>query len=178
MRRDARLDLTHPEAMDHGAHLEIRTPMRVGTRVLLTGLAFIPLLAPFELLIRIHWARYLSPLFVFAAIVSAGAAAVSALLLFAALAGLSSTMAFDKRAATFSYLTHAPLGGRNRQAYPLSDVRNVEVGLRDWSDSAPSYHLKVTLNDGAVFESGSSCSHDDIVSLQSSVIAFLADRGG
>jgi hypothetical protein len=142
-------------------------------RVLLAALGLFPLLAPYELLIRIDWEHFLNPFFFLAAFISAGATALSALLFFAGVAGLSSKIVFDRRTATFSYSSEAPVVRRTRQVQPLSDVRSIEVGVRDWSDSAPTYHLGVTVKDGTVFESGSSWSRDEIERIRGRVDQFL-----
>ena len=147
--------------------------MRVGMRLLLAAFGFFPLLAPYELLIRIEWENFMNPLFFLAAIISAGATALSALLFFAAAAGLSSKIVFDRHTATFSYSSEAPVVRRTRRVQPLSDVRSIGVGVREWSDSAPTYHLGVTVKDGTVFESGSSWSRDEIERIRSRVHQFL-----
>ena len=165
--------MSHPELLERAERLEIRSPMRVGMRVLLAALGLFPLLAPYELLIRIDWDHFMNPFFFLAAFVSAGATALSALLFFAAVAGLSSKIVFDRRTATFSYSSEAPVVRRTRQVQPLSDVRSIEVGVRDWSDSAPTYYLVVTVKDGTVFESGSSWSRDEIERIRGRVDQFL-----
>jgi hypothetical protein len=166
--------MSHPELVERAERLEIRSPMHVGMRLLLAALGFFPLLAPYELLIRIDWEHYLNLFFFLSAFISAGATAVSAFLFFAAVAGLNSTMVFDRRAATFNYSSQAPIVRRSTLSHPLSDVRSIEVDVRDWSDSAPTYHLGVTMSDGTVFESGSSWSRDEIESIRSRVVKFLA----
>jgi hypothetical protein len=169
--------MSHPELVESANRLEIRSPMRAGMRVLLAALALFPLLAPYELLIRVEWQQYMHPAFFLVAFISVGAMALSALLLFAAIAGLSSQMVFDKGSATFTYSAKAPVIRRKGQTHPLSEVCGVEVGVRDWSDSAPTYHLGVSVTDGTVFESGSSWSRDEIELIRARVQQFLADGG-
>jgi hypothetical protein len=166
--------MSHPVLVEGADRLEIRSPMRVGMRVLLAALGFFPLVAPYELLIRIDWEHYVNPFFFLAAFISAGAAALSAFLFFAAIAGLSSKIVFDRSTATFSYSSEAPVVRRTRRPHPLSDVRSTEVGVRDWSDSAPTYHLSITVIDGTVFESGSSWSREEIEWIRGRVNQFLA----
>jgi hypothetical protein len=153
--------------------LEIRSRMRPGMRVLLGALGLFPLLAPYELLIQIDWQYYLHPFFFLAAFISAGATALSALLFFAAVAGLNSQIVVDRRALTLSYAYEAPVVRRGRRVYPLSSVTGVEVGARDWSDGAPTYHLRIVMDDGTVIESGSSWSQDEVRSIREQVDAFL-----
>ena len=67
---------------DNAKHIDIVSPMLWGTRLLFALLALIPLLAPYELILRIQWTDYRHPFFVLAAIISAGAVASSMLLVF------------------------------------------------------------------------------------------------
>jgi hypothetical protein len=166
--------MSQPELVESGDRLEIRSPMRPGVRVLLGAFGLVPLLAPYELLIRVNWEHYLNPFFAFAALVSAGAIAVSGFFVFAAAAGVSSNMVFDRRAGSFSYSAQAPVVRYARRVCPLADVRSAQVGMTDWSDSAPSYHLRVTLIDGTVFDSGSSWSREAMDVIHRRVQAYLA----
>ena len=166
--------MSHPELIEHANRLEVHSPMRPGTRIVLAVLALFPLLAPYELLIRVEWKQYMHPAFFLVAFISAGAMALSAFLLFSAIAGLSSQMVFDKGSETFTYSAKAPVIRRIGQTHPLSAVCGVEVGVRDWSDGAPTYHLRVSVAGGAVFESGSSWSRDEIESIRTHVQQFLA----
>ena len=167
--------MSDPGLVERANRLEVRSPMRAGMRVLLAALALFPLLAPYELIIRVEWQQYVHPAFFLVAFISAGAVALSAFLLFAAVAGMSSQMVFDKGSGKFTYSAKAPVIGRTRQTRPLSEVCGVEVGVRDWSDSAPTYHLGVSVADGTAFETGSSWSRDEIELIRIRVKQFLAD---
>jgi hypothetical protein len=162
-----------PELLENATLLTIRSPMAGGLRLLVAGLGFVPLLAPYELLFEIDWQRFLSPIFFLALIVSAGAIAVSALLFFAAAAGLSSSMVFDRRRETFSYSSEAPVVRRARRTEPLAGIRSVEVRAREWSEGSPTYYLAVTVEDGTVFETGSSSSRGEIEKMRSRVAELL-----
>ena len=166
--------MSHPELVERLDCLEIQSRMRVGMRIVLAALGLFPLIAPYELLFKIDWEHLMNLFFFLAAFISAGAMALSAFFFFAAIAGLSSKIVFDRRSGTFSYSSAAPVVRHTRQVQPLSDVRSVEIGVRDWSDSAPTYHLKIAVKDGTVFESGSSWSRDDIESIRGRVDRFLA----
>ena len=165
------------ELVEHPNRLEIRSPMRVGMRILLAALGFFPLIAPYELLIKIEWQYYLHPFFFLAAFIAAGATAVSLFFFFSAVAGLSSEIIFDRSAQTVSHSSAAPIVRRTTQIRPLSAVHGVEVGVREWSDSAPSYYLRVIMSEGAVFESGSASSRAQIESIKVRVDHFLAADG-
>lgn len=165
--------MSHPELCERDDRLDIRSPMRPGMRVLLAILSLVPLLAPYELIVKVEWESYLHPFFLLAAFISLGAIALSAFFLFAAVAGLSSRMVFDTGVGTFVYSSHAPIVRPTLREYPLGAIVGVEVRKRDWSDSAPSFHLGVVMADGTVFESGSSWSRSEIESIGLRVQQFL-----
>ncbi len=148
--------------------------MSVGMRVLFAALGCFPLLAPYELLIKIEWEHYFNFFFLFAAFISAGATFLSAILFFAAVAGLSAEIVFDRPAATVSFTQEAPAIKRTTRIYPCSDIQRVEVRERTWSDSGPTYYLSVSLADGSVIESGSSSSRAEIERIKRRVDQFLA----
>jgi hypothetical protein len=166
--------LSYPEAIESADRIVIRSPMRPGMRLLLAALGLFPLLAPYELLLRIHWQSYLHPFFFLAAVVSGGALLVSAFLFLAAIAGLSSELAFDRRVSLLTYTFAAPVVRRTTRAYPFSAIARLETGERDWSDGPASYHLRIVMNDGKTVESGSSSSREEIESLKSRVDFFLS----
>jgi len=166
--------MPHPELYESDDRLEVRSPMRPGMRALLATLALFPLLAPYQLIVKVEWESYLHWFFLLAAFISAGAIALSVFLLFAAVAGLSSRMVFDTRAGTFVYSSRAPVVRPAPRAYPLGAVVAVEVCERAWSDGAPSFHLGVATSDGMVFESGSSWSRGDIEAIWARVDQFLS----
>ena len=157
--------------------LEVRSPMRPGLRVVLVLLAALPLLAPYELLVRVHWQDYLNPFFLLAALISAGAAVVSLLLVFAAVAGISSQLVFDRSAATLTYSFEAPVVRRTSRVYPLSAVGSVAVEERTWSDGTPTYHLRIAVDSGAVIESGSSSSRDEVEAIRARIERFTRGDG-
>jgi hypothetical protein len=170
--------MSDPTLIASDERLEIRSPMRTGMRILLVVLALFPLIAPYELLVRIDWQYYLHPFFFLAAFISAGAVALSAFFAFAAIAGLSSEIVFDSSSSTLTHSFEAPVIRRTRRIYPLSAISEVETAERDWSDSSPTYHLQVILDDGTVIESGSSWSRDDVEAIRIRVERFMAGESG
>ena len=146
--------------------------MRPGFRIVLLLLGVLPWLAPYELLVRVAWRDYLSPFFLLAAVISAGAIVVSLFLIFAAVAGISSQLVFDRSASTLTYSFQAPVVRRTSRVYPLSAIGSVDVQERTWSDGPPSYHLRVVLSDGAVIESGSSGSREEVEAIRARIERF------
>lgn len=119
----------------------------------------------------------MEPSFPALAIVSAGAIAVSGLFLFAALAELSSQMTFNALRSTFTYSERAPIVPQRTQVLPLSSIESIHVRTQEWSDGSPSYSLRVTVFNGAVFDSGSSESRQEIEQAKVQVEAFLNRTG-
>ncbi|MDZ4178729.1 MAG: hypothetical protein U1E29_05805, partial [Coriobacteriia bacterium] len=174
VRTAGRTRMSDPMLIESDERLAIRSPMRAGMRVLLVVLAAFPLVAPYELLVRIDWQYHIHPFFFLAAFISAGAIALSAFFVFAAITGLNSEIVFDSSSSTLTHSFEAPVIRRARHTYPLSAISNVETAERDWSDSSPTYHLQVVLDDGTVIESGSSWSRDDVEAIRIRVERFMA----
>jgi hypothetical protein len=165
-----------PTLLEAPDRIEVRSPMRAGTRIVLALLGLFPLLAPYELLIRVGWQEFLNPFFLLAALISAGAVAISLFLFYAAVAGLNSRMVFDGRLRTFTYSEEAPLVRRRTAQLPLSSLERIEVGRREWSDGSPTFHLRVVGTGGQAFESGPSWTRQEIERLADRVGEFLIER--
>lgn len=167
------------QVSDNGERLDVFSTMPAGKRFLFALFALIPLLAPYELMLRVQWNDYRSPVFLIAATISAGAVALSVFFLFAAGAGLSSRMTLDAAHSTFTYSTGAPIVPHRTLVRPLSSLESVHVRIHEWSDGGPSYTLMVKMSDGATFDSDCSWSRDAIEHEKARVEVFLdrARRG-
>jgi hypothetical protein len=161
---------------EHDDRFEVVAPMRIGMRLLLAALSMFPLLAPYELLFRVEWESLLNPFFAFAALISLGAAALSGLLLFAAVAGLSARMVFDLTRATVTYSTWAPAIRMRTLVFQLSAIECIEAGTREWSDGSPTHHVRVSMSGGPVIEIGSDWNRGDVERIVCSLNAFLMAR--
>ena len=155
--------------------LVVDSPMRSGTRILIALLSLIPLMAPYELMVRVRWTDYRHPFFLLAAIITAGAVSLSLLLLFAAVAGLSSRMTFDSAHSTFTHTERAVLIRHRSRTFPLSAVQGVSIHRHEWSDGEPTFSMVITMSDGATLRSGSS-SLGDVEAIKARVEGFLAHR--
>lgn len=158
--------------------LEVESPMPVGKRILFFLLALFPLVAPYELLFKPRWTGYANVFFLFAAAVSLGALSVTALLFWAAVAGIRSRMRFDRARGLFTYTASAPAMGTRTSRYPLDAIAAVEIRTHEWSDGAPSYSLKVATADGRTFETASSWSRAEVEALRRRVEAFRGPTRG
>ena len=161
------------QVSDNEERLDVFSQMPSGKRFVFAILGLIPLLAPYELMLRVQWNDYRHPVFLLAAIISAGAVALSVLFIFAAVAGLNSRMTLDAARSTFTYSTGAPIVPNRTLVLPLASVESVHVRTQEWSDGAPSYTLMVKMSDGATFDSDSSWSREDIEDEKARVEVFL-----
>lgn len=153
--------------------LEIQSDMPVGLRIVFAVLALFPLLAPYELIIRPNWQSYFNVFFLFVAVISLGALAVSAFLVLAAVAGLNSRLKFDRSDGTLTYSAGAPVVSWHTVQYALESLDHVQVKKHDWSEGSPSYSLVAIMADGKSFESESSWSREEIEAIVKRVSIFL-----
>ncbi len=107
------------------------------------------------------------------AVISLGAVLVSAVFALAALAGLSSTMRFDRASATFTYTAHAPIVPLRKKEYPLSLIQALEIETHEWSEGPASYSLRVRMADGATFSSASESKREEVEGMKERVERFL-----
>jgi len=159
--------------VERPGRVEVRAPMATGLRFVFAVLALVPLLAPYELIWSVRWQTLLHPFALVAGAISAGAIVLSALLAFAALAGLSVRIVFDAGAGTFTYVTWAPVVRSRAVVLPLAAIVEVGVGERAWSDGSPSYHLRVATASGEVFEAASSWERAEVERLVERVLAAV-----
>lgn len=154
--------------------IEVQSNLPIGQRVLFVLLALVPLLAPYELIIRPKWQSYLNLFFLFVAVISFGALVVSAFFVWAAIAGLDSKLRFDKAAGMLTYSVSAPILRWRTERYPVESLATMQVEIHDWSDGSPSYSLVAVMADGRSLKSGSSWSREEIEAIVQRVTSFLA----
>jgi len=161
-----------PYVVESHRRLVVHSPMHPGLRVFLALVAIFPLLAPYELIIEPNWESYLNPVFFFVSAISIGALSVSAFFAWAAVAGVSSTLAFDKADKTFCQVAEAPVMRRRRDCFPLRAVRSVEVETHEL-ESSTVYSLVVVLEDGSRYTSASSVARSEAEDIRDRVARFL-----
>ncbi len=155
--------------------LELKHPMRPVTRVLLLLLSLFPLMAPYQLIYLPDWQSYWNVYFLFVALISLGAMAVSAFFIWAAIAGLSKELLFDKKIGTFTYIQQAPVVRPQRTDYPLTSIKSVKLEKTEWTDGGPSYHVSIEMIDGREFTTGSSWTRAEVEQERDRVSAFLRE---
>lgn len=117
-------------------------------------IAALPLLAPYELMVRPDWSDAHGVAWGIALLVSLGAMGVSAFLLLVAVMGLNRRVVFDpavrKVAATESHLLQLP----RTRVMSFADLSGVAVICHDWSDGPSTYELELRPRNGAVVRFG------------------------
>jgi hypothetical protein len=160
--------------LECGDQMEITSPMPVGKRVAFFVLALVPLLAPYQLLVAPGWENLVNPFFAFAALISLGALAVTAFLVWAAIAGIESTARFDRMRRTLTAVARAPVMPLQSHTYTLDDVRAIEVETTEWSDSGPSYTLRIDTADGRAFKLLAGYEKAEVEEIRGRISRFLA----
>jgi len=162
-----------PQVIENESFLEIRSPMPVGQRVLFLAFGLFPLLAPYQLIIRPGWSDYMNPFFLFALVISVGAVAVSLILAWAGIAGLSSRIRFDRERGTVTYQTCAPIVPLRTVRPSIGSIAGVQTVTHDWTDGSPSFSFVTEMEDGSTFKCGSSWSRKEIDGIIVQVSTFL-----
>jgi hypothetical protein len=153
--------------------IEIQSDMRPGLRILFGVLALFPLIAPYELIIRPNWQSYFNVSFLFVAAISFGALAVSAFLVWAAIAGLNSRLKFNRSDGILTYSAGAPIVPWRTVHYAIESLDRLQVEKHDWSEGSPGYSFVAIMADGKSFESESSWSREEIEAIVKRVSVFL-----
>lgn len=163
MRIDVRTTGSGPvlEYSETDGIIELSSQMPFGRRVLLALIALVPLIAPYELLVRPGWETLLHPAFLFALAVSLGALAVSGLLLFASVAGLEQRLRFDTTTSTFTYWRRAPVVTPQAFIWPFSAIESIELVAHKWSDGPDTYSVHVLGASGTLASTASTESLSD-----------------
>jgi hypothetical protein len=152
---------------------EIRSALPIGKRFFFLLIALIPLLAPYELIMRPDWQSYLNIPFLFALVVSLGALLVSGLLMWAAIAGLDSKLRLDRHSQTLTHASRSLVLPWRTSRYPLSAVSSLEIEEHDWSDGDPTYSIVALLTDGTQLTSGSSRSREELEAIVMRATAYM-----
>ena len=116
--------------------------------------AALPLLAPYELLVKPDWSGASGFAFLFGLVVSLGAVLVSVLMLFVAIFGINRRVEFDPATKTV-HVTESHLMQRERRfACPFAEIVKLELGAHDWSDGPSTYDIHLTPGAGKPFAFG------------------------
>lgn len=149
------------------------TTESIKARLAIVIAAMLPLLAPYQLLIKPVWSEISSIAWLFAFIISLGAITVSALLLLAAVFGINRQVEFNATDKTIRITESHLLQKKQKFEYAFDDIKEIEVVCHDWSDGPPTYKLCLTPNSGHTFDFGSFSTRTDAESVLSSLRTLL-----
>jgi hypothetical protein len=127
-----------------GGQIEFSSEMPLAARLLILGAGLVPLLAPYELLIRPTWQEF-SFIWLFALSISAGAIAVSLLAVCVAVFGMSQHVRFDAASQGLTYSFKTAGGQHGEKRYPFSDIETIRVRTHHWSDGPATHNLALKL---------------------------------
>jgi hypothetical protein len=111
-------------------------------------IALLPLLAPYELLLKVRWESFFNPSFFFALLISIIMAAVSAFIMFVALFARNQYVCFDGDGSTLTYGWSDAVRPYRETIYRFEEISEPELETHTWSDSPNSYHILVKTRDG------------------------------
>jgi hypothetical protein len=114
-------------------------------RVFIFLFGLVPLMAPYELLIKIKWESYLNWPFAISLFIAVGATAVSLFLFFFALMSMDQTLRFDgdRRVLTYGFSTAIlPFTAKD---HPFRNITSLDVEVQDWSDGPTTYDIRLQL---------------------------------
>ena len=122
-----------------------KSPRSAMSRPLLLLLGFVPLYAPYDLLIRPAWPNGFSIALLIVVIISAGAVFLSVLLWAAAIGGLNQYARFDATAGVFTYGYETGVTNYGERKIPFAKIEEVSLKTNSWTDGPPSYSVAVKI---------------------------------
>lgn len=157
---------------EHPDLLAIRHALGAGTRWTLAALAMAPLWGAYEMFRAVDWTTQPGLAhFVFATI-GAGAVALSALFHLGAIASPDTQLVLDRSAGLATWIASSPVKKPARTTQPLGRIRGIATGVKDWTDGH-TYHLAITLDDGAVVTLGASPSRANVDEVRDRMARFV-----
>jgi hypothetical protein len=148
-----------PEVNESETQLVFVERMAPGLRVFVFLVGFVPLLAPYELLIKPNWQGF-SLFMILPIFISLGATSVGLAFMAAGLLGLNHALHFDAASKTVFYIFETAITPLRRRQYDFAEVATVEINVHTWDSSADTYGVRVTFADGRKVEVGSFTDQD------------------
>jgi hypothetical protein len=112
-------------------------------RVVIFLVGLLPLLAPYELLIRVRWNVFFSLPFFISLLFSIFLAAFSVFIVFIALFAQNQHVCFDGYRSTLTYGWSDAVRTYRETTHRFQEISEPELKVHDWSDGPNSYDLLV-----------------------------------
>jgi hypothetical protein len=146
--------MSHPEVFESEECFVIQTRMGIGTRIFIGLLGLVPLIAPYDFLVKARWNSYFNFPFLLVLIISIGAVFISAMFVYMAAFSMSIKVTLDRRTQVFRHSSEAPTIRNKTEEHPLSHIQRLDVRETNWSDGPPSYYLQFVMEGNKVYEVG------------------------
>jgi hypothetical protein len=147
--------------------------MGPAARLFLFAAGLVPLLAPYELIIRPDWTTFASPAFIFALVISAGAISVSVLMLGAAIAGIDDEVRFEPAGREVIHRSRSPVARMRERRYPFDSVASLETEAVQWDSRADTFRLRLVTRDGQTIRFGAFGRRDSAERVRADLLAIL-----
>jgi hypothetical protein len=146
--------MSHPEVFESEECFVIQTRVGMGTRIFIGLLGLVPLIAPYDFLVKARWNSYFNFPFLLVLIISIGAVFISAVFVYMGVFATSIKITLDRRTQVFRHSTEAPTIRKKTVEHPLSHIQRLDVRETNWSDGPPSYNLQFVMEGEKVYEVG------------------------
>lgn len=117
-------------------------------RLIIFLVGFFPLLAPYELLIKIHWTDYFNLSFLISLLFSILATAFSLFIMFIAFFAQNQYVCLDADRATLTYGWSDAVRAYRATDYRFDELSAPELVTHPWSDGPTSYNILVKTRTG------------------------------
>ena len=127
--------------------LEFNSSLSPIVRILFLLFGFIPLLAPYELLIKPSWNERTSLVMLFFLVISIGAIIVSIFFISAALFGRSQYFQFDASSRVISYRFKTAINPFREERYDFGQIEALEIKVNEWDSRPDTYDISMKIRD-------------------------------
>jgi hypothetical protein len=114
-------------------------------RILLAIFGFIPLLAPYELLIKPSWSGQVNFVLIFFLVISLGAVLVSLFLFMAAFFGRSQHFLFNASSRRLIYRFKTAFNPAGQEIYSFDQIKSFEIKVSEWDSRPDTYDIVVEI---------------------------------
>lgn len=130
-------------------------------RLLIFLVSLFPLLAPYELLVKIRWESFINLAFFISLLLSIAMTAVSGFIMFVALFAKNQRVCFDGYRSALTYGWSDVVRAYRETDYRFEEISQPELEIHTWSDSPNSYDLSVKTRSGVKISFGDFASKQD-----------------
>jgi hypothetical protein len=125
--------------------LEFISSLSPIVRIVFLLFGFIPLLAPYELLIKPSWNGKFSIGMIFFLIISIGAISISIYFISAALFGRSQRFQFDGANRVVRYRFKSIINPLREERYDFSQIEVLKIKVNEWDSRSDSYDISMKI---------------------------------